>query len=105
MRRILVATAVAFVAGVLAPLTFAAPYGAVLTGCDALVATGVPATIRFKVERNNYSRYDLKSVKLKRGNPPAHPSWRAFDKTDKTFRIELRDKDYAHYQLIMRRRS
>lgn len=49
--------------------------------------------------------YDLKSVKLKRGNPPVHPSWRAFDKTDKSFRLELRDKDYATYQLIMGRRS
>ena len=49
------------------------------------------------------NEYDLKSVKLRRGSPPVHVSWRAFDKTDKTFRQELRDKDYEHYQLIMRR--
>jgi hypothetical protein len=47
--------------------------------------------------------YDLKSVKLKRGDPPVHPSWKAFDKTDKTFRQDLRDRDYEMYQAIMRR--
>ena len=37
----------------------------------------------------------LKSAKLKKGPPPVHPSWREFDKRDKTFRPELRDKDYG----------
>lgn len=36
----------------------------------------------------------LKSAKLKKGPPPVHPSWKEFDKRDKTFRLELRDKDY-----------
>ena len=49
------------------------------------------------------AEYDLKSVKLRRGPPPVHASWRAFDKTDKTFRQDLRDKDYEMYQHIMRR--
>ena len=53
--------------------------------------------------RDYPTEYDLKSVKLKRGNPPVHPSWREFDKTDKTFRYDLRDKDYEMYQAIMRR--
>lgn len=47
--------------------------------------------------------YDLKSVNLRQAAPPVHPSWRAFDKTDKTFRYYLRDKDYELYQLMMRR--
>lgn len=44
--------------------------------------------------------YELKSVKLRRGPPPMHPSWRKFDQE---FRDYLRDKDYEMYQTIMRR--
>ena len=35
---------------------------AVLTGYDALVPSGVPATVRFKVESDTYSKYDLKGL-------------------------------------------
>ncbi len=53
---------------------------------------------------SNYpGEYGLKSFKLRRSPPPAHSSWRAFDKADETFRQELRDKDYDLYQRIMRR--
>jgi len=53
--------------------------------------------------RGRPNEYDLKSVKFRRGPPPVHASWRALNKTDKTFRQELRDKDYEHYQRIMGR--
>src|SRR5262245_56712841 len=35
---------------------------AVLTGQDALAPSGVPARVRFKAERDTYSRYDLSGV-------------------------------------------
>lgn len=44
---------------------------------------------------------DLKSVTVRRGSPPMHPSWRKFDAE---FRTYLRDKDYDMYQHIMHNR-
>ncbi len=40
------------------------PKAAVLTGHDTLVPSGVPATLRFKVERDTYSKYDLKGLTI-----------------------------------------
>jgi hypothetical protein len=39
--------------------------------------------------------YQFKSVKLRKGSPPLHASWKKFDEE---FRNELRDSDYERYR-------
>lgn len=66
MRRFLsTAAVVVAAAAAVAPITRADPTPrALITGCDALAPAGVPWTIRFKVERDTSSRYDLRYVKV-----------------------------------------
>lgn len=65
MKRSIVVPALAIVLAVLTTRSSAGPQAhAVLTGQDALVPTGVPWNLRFKVERDDSYRTDLKGVKV-----------------------------------------